>query len=105
MQVQAKNTAESIPSTSPRRRCNQEQSTFSIRCILELILWARCMKSGNYRHGSGMRIIGRVVVEEYRAFDGENFERCTVYAYAACPTYELLALITIIPYAKHYMLS
>lgn len=52
-----------------------------------------------------MRIIGRVVVEEYRAFDGENFERCTVYAYAACPTYELLALITIIPYAKHYMLS
>lgn len=46
----------------------------------------------------GLRIIGRAVVEEYRAFGGGETES------AACPNYELPALVTIITYAKRYML-
>lgn len=46
----------------------------------------------------GLRISSRAVVEEYRAFSGENTESA---AYPAC---ELPALVTIIIYAKCYML-
>lgn len=87
-----------MPSTSPQRLYNQEQSTFSTLRILELILRTRCTSVGTPDMEPGLRIIGRAVVEEYRAFGGGETES------AACPNYELPALVTIITYAKRYML-
>ena len=94
-----------MPSTSPQRLYNQEQSTFSTLRILELILRTRCTSVGTPDMEPGLRIIGRAVVEECRAFDGENTEKYAVHACAACPMYELPVLDKRLFYAKHYMLK
>lgn len=48
------NTAENMRSTSPQRRCSQGRSAFCTRCVLELVLRAGCVGSGNYKHGIGI---------------------------------------------------